>query len=132
MGLCKAPEPKVKLSNLMRVLGSDAIQDPTKVEAHVRKQIAERQRKHETANQQRKLTKEQRSEKKIRKIKEDTSLAVHAALYKVKSLAHPAKRFKVEMNAKQLHMTGLILLHNNINLVIVEGGMFENQAINEM
>lgn len=82
LGLIKAPEPKVKLSNLMRVLGSDAVQDPTKVEAHVRKQMAERQRKHEVANQQRKLTKEQRSEKKIRKIKEDTSLAVNMTVYK--------------------------------------------------
>lgn len=78
----KAPEPKVKLSNLMRVLGSEAVQDPTKVEAHVRKQVADRQRRHESANQQRKLTKEQRTEKKIRKIKEDTSLSVHVALYK--------------------------------------------------
>uniref|UniRef100_A0A0R3RHR3 U4/U6 small nuclear ribonucleoprotein Prp3 n=1 Tax=Elaeophora elaphi TaxID=1147741 RepID=A0A0R3RHR3_9BILA len=132
LGLIKAPEPKVKLSNLMRVLGSDAVQDPTKVEAHVRKQMAERQRKHEAANQQRKLTKEQRSEKKIRKIKEDTSLAVHMAVYKVKSLAHPAKKFKVEMNAKQLHMTGLILLHNNINLVIVEGGPKQQKAFKNL
>ncbi|EFO24091.1 hypothetical protein LOAG_04390 [Loa loa] len=132
LGLIKAPEPKVKLSNLMRVLGSDAVQDPTKVEAHVRKQMAERQRKHEAANQQRKLTKEQRSEKKVRKIKEDTSLAVHMAVYKVKSLAHPAKKFKVEMNAKQLHMTGLILLHNNINLVIVEGGPKQQKAFKNL
>lgn len=122
LGLIKAPEPKVKLSNLMRVLGSEAVQDPTKVEAHVRKQVADRQRKHETANQQRKLTKEQRTAKKARKYKEDTSLSVHVALYKIKSLAHPGKRFKVEMNAKQLQMTGMILLHNNVNLVVVEGG----------
>ncbi|VDM21302.1 unnamed protein product [Wuchereria bancrofti] len=132
LGLMKAPEPKVKLSNLMRVLGSDAVQDPTKVEAHVRKQMAERQRKHEVTNQQRKLTKDQRSEKKIRKIKEDTSLAVHMTVYKVKSLAHPAKKFKVEMNAKQLHMTGLILLHNNINLVIVEGGPKQQKAFKNL
>ena len=31
----------------MRVLGSDAIQDPTKMEAHVKKQMAERVKKHE-------------------------------------------------------------------------------------
>lgn len=37
----------MKLSNLMRVLGTDAIQDPTKMEAHVRKQMMERQKKHE-------------------------------------------------------------------------------------
>ena len=34
----------VKISNLMRVLGSEAVQDPTKVEAHVRAQMAQRQR----------------------------------------------------------------------------------------
>lgn len=48
LGLEKAPEPKVKISNLMRVLGNEAIQDPTKMEAHVRKQMAERLKKHET------------------------------------------------------------------------------------
>ena len=35
---------QVRISNLMRVLGSEAVQDPTKVEAHVRAQMAERQR----------------------------------------------------------------------------------------
>ena len=36
--------PQVRISNLMRVLGSEAVQDPTKVEAHVRAQMAERQK----------------------------------------------------------------------------------------
>lgn len=35
LGLDKPPEPKLKISNLMRVLGTDAIQDPTKMEAQV-------------------------------------------------------------------------------------------------
>ena len=35
---------QVRISNLMRVLGNEAVQDPTKVEAHVRSQMAERQR----------------------------------------------------------------------------------------
>lgn len=43
-GLIPKPEPKVKMSNLMRVLGSEAVQDPTKVEAHVRAQVADRQK----------------------------------------------------------------------------------------
>lgn len=30
----------------MRVLGSDVVQDPTKMEAHVRKQMADRLKKH--------------------------------------------------------------------------------------
>ncbi|KIH43433.1 pre-mRNA processing factor 3 [Ancylostoma duodenale] len=124
IGLAKAPAPKVKISNLMRVLGSDAVQDPTKMEAHVRKQMADRLKKHQQANAERKLTDEQKAAKKTKKIAEDTSLAVHVAVYRVKSLLHPAKKFKVEMNAKQLQMTGVILLHKNINLVVVEGGEF--------
>lgn len=32
------------MSNLMRVLGNQAVQDPTKVEAHVREQMAKRQK----------------------------------------------------------------------------------------
>jgi U4/U6 small nuclear ribonucleoprotein PRP3 len=53
------------ISNLMRVLGTDAVQDPTKVEAHVREQMAKRQRLHLEANAARKLTKEQKREKKV-------------------------------------------------------------------
>ena len=36
LGLINPDQPKVKMSNLMRVLGTEAVQDPTKVEAHVR------------------------------------------------------------------------------------------------
>ncbi|CAI4230576.1 unnamed protein product [Auanema sp. JU1783] len=122
LGLEKAPEAKVKISNLMRVLGSEAVQDPTKMEAHVRKQMDERLKKHQQANAERKLTDEQRAAKKTKKISEDTSISVNVCVYRIKSLLHPAKKFKVEMNAKQLQMTGLVLLHKQINLVVVEGG----------
>jgi len=44
LGLIPPPEPKVKISNLMRVLGSEAVQDPTKVEEYVRNQMAKRQK----------------------------------------------------------------------------------------
>uniref|UniRef100_A0A914XZX4 Pre-mRNA-splicing factor 3 domain-containing protein n=1 Tax=Panagrolaimus superbus TaxID=310955 RepID=A0A914XZX4_9BILA len=46
LGLKPPPEPKVKIGNLMKVLGTDAIQDPTKMEAHVREQMAARMNKH--------------------------------------------------------------------------------------
>lgn len=44
LGLIAPPEPKVKISNLMRVLGNEAVQDPTKVEEYVRNQMAKRQK----------------------------------------------------------------------------------------
>jgi U4/U6 small nuclear ribonucleoprotein PRP3 len=43
LGLTPPLEPKVRISNLMRVLGTEAVQGPTKVEAHVRAQMAKRQ-----------------------------------------------------------------------------------------
>ena len=42
-GLLEPPKPKVKISNLMRVLTDEATADPTAVEREVREQMAERQ-----------------------------------------------------------------------------------------
>ncbi|KAK6635467.1 hypothetical protein RUM43_007637 [Polyplax serrata] len=122
LGLEPPPEPKLRISNLMRVLGTEAVQDPTKMEAHVRSQMAKRQKAHEEANASRKLTTKQRKEKKIRKLKEDTSSGVHVVVYRISDLTNPSKKFKVETNAKQLFLTGCILLFKDCNIVIVEGG----------
>merc|ERR1719210_494062 len=122
LGLVAPDEAKVKMSNLMRVLGNEAIQDPTKVEAHVREQMAKRKATHEKMNADRKLTPDQRKDKNIRKIKEDTSGGVDVAVYRVKSLQNPSKKFKVETNARQLWMTGTIVIYEDVNVVVVEGG----------
>ncbi|KAF7238360.1 U4/U6 small nuclear ribonucleoprotein Prp3 [Varanus komodoensis] len=122
LGLMPPPEPKVRISNLMRVLGTEAVQDPTKVEAHVRAQMAKRQKAHEEANAARKLTAEQRKAKKVKKLKEDISQGVHIAVYRVRNLSNPAKKFKIEANAGQLYLTGVVVLHKDVNVVVVEGG----------
>merc|ERR1719166_263216 len=107
---------------MMRVLESDAIQDPTKVEAHVRAQMAKRLANHEKANAERKLTPEERKQKMVRKLKEDTTAGVCVAVFRVRNLNNPAKKFKVETNAKQLFMTGCTVLFEDVNVVVVEGG----------
>lgn len=122
LGLEPPPEPKVKMSNMMRVLGDQAVQDPTQVEVQVREQMAKRQKAHEEANAARKLTVEQKKQKKMKKVKEDTSLGVNVAVYRVLNLNNPAKKFKIEMNAKQLLMTGVVVLYKNVNVIVVEGG----------
>ena len=63
-------------------------------------------RAHEAANAARKLTPEARREKTIRKLKEDTSLGVHVAVFRVKELKNPQKKYKVDINAQQLYLTG--------------------------
>jgi hypothetical protein len=67
-GLLEPPKPKVKISNLMRVLGEQAVMDPTQIEAEVRRQMKERQEAHEDRNLATKLTTEERREKKLKKL----------------------------------------------------------------
>ncbi|CAG4958410.1 unnamed protein product [Colias eurytheme] len=123
LGLEAPPEPKLRISNLMRALGTEAVQDPTAIEAKVREQIAKRQKTHLEANKARALTKEQKREKVDRKIREDTTMGVHVAVYRVKDLFECASaKFKVEVNAQQLHMTGCVVLHRGCCVIVVEGG----------
>lgn len=121
-GFMDKPEPKLRISNMMRVLATDAIQDPTKITAQVKAQMAERQRIHEEANAARMLTPEQRRAKKLQKMQEDTSTGVHITVYRIKDLSNHSNKFKVDINAQQYHLTGCVLVYPNVNLVVVEGG----------
>jgi len=123
-GLVPPPEDRLTLSNFMRVLGDQAVMDPSKMEAKVMEQIQARKLKHEKMNKERKLTKEQRSEKRERKMAENTSEAVTVALFLVKDMSHPYHRTKVDLNAQQNKLTGCVLECESpkLSLVIVEGG----------
>nr|CAD7424184.1 unnamed protein product [Timema monikensis] len=132
LGLEPPPEPKLRISNLMRVLGTEAIQDPTKIEAHVREQMAKRQKAHEEANAARRLTAEQKRDKKVRKLTEDTTLGVQVSVYRIKELSNAAKKYKVETNARQLFMTGCVILFKDCNVVVVEGGIKQHKKYRKL
>lgn len=87
----------------------------------------------------------------MKKIKEDLSDGVHIAVYRcvmveraqetgseaclvqtnpvsscrIRNLQNPAKKFKVEANANQLYLSGTVVLHKDVNLVVVEGGKLQ-------
>ncbi|KAI1825137.1 putative U4/U6 small nuclear ribonucleoprotein [Xylaria intraflava] len=122
LGLVPAPPPKIKKGNLMRVLGEEAVKDPTAVEARVNREIADRHAKHMEVNEERKLTKEQRHEKLAKNQEKDVAKGVHMLVFKVNSLANGQHRFKVSKNAEQHNLKGLVIMHPKQNLVIVEGG----------
>ncbi|KAL2434362.1 U4/U5/U6 small nuclear ribonucleoprotein prp3 [Exophiala dermatitidis] len=122
LGLEPPPPPKVKKGNLMRVLGEEAVKDPTAVEARVNREIAERAQKHQEANEERKLTKEERHEKLERQQAEDAAHGIHVRVYKIDSLANGKHRYQVSVNADQNKLTGVVILHPKLNLVVVEGG----------
>ncbi|EXJ53464.1 uncharacterized protein A1O5_13332 [Cladophialophora psammophila CBS 110553] len=122
LGLVPPPPPKVKKGNLMRVLGEEAVKDPTAVEARVNREIAERAQKHEEANLARKLTKGQRAEKLAKQQAEDAARGIHIRVYKIDSLANGKHRYQVSVNADQNSLTGVVIMHPKMNLVVVEGG----------
>ncbi|KAF9009478.1 pre-mRNA processing factor 3-domain-containing protein [Cyathus striatus] len=111
----------LRLANLMKVLTSDAVQDPTRVEARVRREVAMRKHAHEKMNTERKLTDEQRREKVENKKLEEEKKGIYGAVYKVKVLSDPAHQFKVRKNAEQLSLTGVCIFNSQFNLVYVEG-----------
>ena len=82
MGLLPPDPPKVRLVNMMKVLTSDAVQDPTRVEARVRREVAVRKHTHEKMNAERKLTDEQRHEKIENKKAGEEKKGIFGAVYK--------------------------------------------------
>ncbi|PPQ70989.1 hypothetical protein CVT24_009944 [Panaeolus cyanescens] len=121
MGLLPPDPPKVRLANLMKVLTSDAIQDPTRVEARVRREVAMRKHTHEKMNAERKLTDDQRRVKLENKKLDEDKKGIFGAVYKVLKLSDPAHQFKVRKNAEQLSLTGVCIFNPQFNLVYVEG-----------
>jgi U4/U6 small nuclear ribonucleoprotein PRP3 len=123
-GLIPAPEPRLTLSNFMRVLGEQAVLDPSKMEAKVMEQMQARKLKHEQMNAERKLTKEQRAAKIEKKLTEDTSQAVNVALFLVKDMSHRYHRTKIDLNAQQHKISGAVLecARPQLSLIICEGG----------
>ncbi|GAC99641.1 hypothetical protein PHSY_007244 [Pseudozyma hubeiensis SY62] len=121
MGLLPPEPPKVKLSNLMRVLTSEAVSDPTKIEARVRREIAARAEAHERHNADRKLTPDQRREKlELKKFRqEDQGLACQ--VYKVRHLISGRHKFKVKRNALDHALTGVVVFGEKMALIVVEG-----------
>jgi U4/U6 small nuclear ribonucleoprotein PRP3 len=121
-GLAAPAPPKVKISNLMRVLGTEATMDPTKIEKEVKQQMASRVAAHEARNQQRKLSNQERASKENGKIISDQKSGIFTLVFFVKSLENKLHRAKVNLTARKLQLRGCALCYSDCSLVIVEGG----------
>lgn len=128
LGLLEPPEPRLRIANIMRVLGNSAITDPSAIEFKARAQTLKRKMKHELMNEMRKLSTDQRREKKRKKLMEDVSRdGVIVNVFSVPHLKHHRKaQYKIWKNAQQLNLTGVCLSIprsiSNVTVVIVEGG----------
>ncbi|KAI3964323.1 hypothetical protein MKW92_015187 [Papaver armeniacum] len=116
-------ESKVKMSNLMKVLGSEATQDPTRLEMKIRSEAAEREQAHIDRNIARKLTPAERREKKVKKLFDDpNTLEKIVSVYKIDDLSHLQTRYKVNANAQENLLTGCLVITEDLTVVVVEGG----------
>lgn len=123
LGLIPPPPPKVKKSNLMRVLGQEAVKDPTAVEARVNREIAQRAADHEAVNEGRALTKDQRHEKLSQQKEGDAAKGIFVAVFRIDNLSYGKHRFQISKNAEQNSLTGITIFNPAFNLVVVEGGV---------
>ena len=73
------------------------------------------------------MTKVKKQEKVIRKLKRDSAKECRRALFKIDHLVNPSHLFKVNMNAKQLALNGVMIRPNKYHkqpvLIIIEGGV---------
>ena len=133
LGLQPPDPPKIKKSNLMRVLGEQAVKDPTAVEARVNAEIAQRREAHENINAERALTKEQRQERVAEKAAADAAKSLYQSVFRIGNLAYGKNRNKIDINAKQYHdLTGIMVTNPNCCCVVVEGGAYTTKAMKKL
>lgn len=106
---------------MYRVLTQEAVSDPTKVEARVRREMMARQTAHDKANEQRKLTEEERKEKLEKKKELEEAKGIYAAVFKIRYLSDGGHKFKVRKNADQQGLAGVLVFNPKFNMVYVEG-----------
>eukprot|EP01065_Artemidia_motanka_P022380 TRINITY_DN26576_c0_g1_i1.p1 TRINITY_DN26576_c0_g1~~TRINITY_DN26576_c0_g1_i1.p1 ORF type:complete len:541 (+),score=141.36 TRINITY_DN26576_c0_g1_i1:60-1625(+) len=121
-GLLPKPVPKVRISNIHVVKNREAVQDPTVVEKFVREEAAARVRRHDERNEERRLTADERRAKNIAKAKKEAATDSVITLFRVRSLHHGQARWKIQEEAKNRFLTGLLVITPAMNIVIAEGG----------
>jgi U4/U6 small nuclear ribonucleoprotein PRP3 len=93
LGLAEPPPPKITMKNFMQILTKDAVADPSKTEAAVKKMIDARQMKHLHHNLDRKLTRQQKNDKFRAKLNRDLNDECRAALFRIETLICPTHRY---------------------------------------
>ena len=110
LGLIAPPEPRLTAANFMKVMGDQAVLDPSKVERAVRAQVQSRIDAHNESNKSRMLTPAQRKSKKLAKLNEaiSDSRTLTVASFAVKDVSHKLHRAKMDLTASQNLLTGVV------------------------
>ena len=121
-GFIPPPEPKVKISNMMRVLAADATADLTIIEQEVKKQMQQRLKNHNDRNEARKKTDEQKRSQKLEQLAKETEVETSVHLYKIGDLQSKQNRYKIDVNAQYYKLHGVGIISDECSLLCLEGG----------
>ncbi len=89
--------------------------------------MAERLKGHLERNAERKLTKEQKAEKMMKKLKRDSATECRVAVFRIEDLSNRIHKYRIDKNAQQLVLHGVCVVSdrkaglNLPSLVVVEG-----------
>lgn len=111
VGLAEAPEPKLKLSNFMKILGDQAVADPSRVELRVLQQLQKRVLNHQMRNLAAKKTPQEVAEKRRKALQQDMSKhGLLTAVFAINDFSCTKYRFKVDVHVAQWALSGVAIL----------------------
>ncbi|KAL0209467.1 hypothetical protein RCL1_007835 [Eukaryota sp. TZLM3-RCL] len=130
LGLADPEKQKLKLNNRMVIESAQSIQNPTSAALATLANIQERKLIHDKDNAARQLSREDRKEKRLEKIRRDAFEAdsVVCALFRVGNFSKMSHRTKVGCKARDLMLSGTGVsiegpkMTENICFIYVEGG----------
>mmetsp|Transcript_3387 Transcript_3387/g.3109 ORF Transcript_3387/g.3109 Transcript_3387/m.3109 type:complete len:209 (+) Transcript_3387:546-1172(+) len=124
LGLREPPPDNIKLSTVMKLMSKEISQDPTKTEQDIMEKYNQKLQRHMERNEERKLSKEEKLERTLRKLRRDSARERRTALFRIPRVTSNKTKFKISKNARQLELVGfcLVLPEALPSLIIVEGG----------
>jgi U4/U6 small nuclear ribonucleoprotein PRP3 len=111
----------VRIANIARILGTQSVQEPSKVEAEIRAQAQKRQQEHLDANLERHEKAKEETARKTLDRQNESMVNVPVAVFRIDNLTLSQWRFKVVKNAEQNELTGCVIYYEQFSLVVVEG-----------
>ncbi|PJF19080.1 hypothetical protein PSACC_01106 [Paramicrosporidium saccamoebae] len=121
LGLLPPEPPKVRIANIARILGTQSVQEPSRVEAEIRAQAQKRQQEHLDANLVRHEKAKEETAKRTSDRRNELMTNVPVAVFRIDNLTLPQWRFKVVKNAEQHELTGCVIYYEHFSFVVVEG-----------
>lgn len=134
-GLIKPKPVKITYKNFMQIFKDESIADPSLIEQKVKQAYEERYNKMIEQNAKNALTKEQKREKRKRKLEKDSKKECRGCLIRIRKLKCNLNRYKIQKNGQQLYLTGICLMNRpgEINsLLYFEGGPLAVQKMKNL